>query len=377
MRPLRATVVGCGTAGAAAALLLARAGHEVHLFERFADPQPIGAGLLLQPTGLAVLARLGLRERVEAAGDRITRIVGRTTGGRGVLDLDYGDLRPGLAGVGIHRAELFGALWDALARQPGVTVHTGVEVTELDGLDADLVVVAAGARTPLRAALGIPHRARPYPWGALWCIAPDPRRAFSGALQQVYRDTRGLLGFLPTGGEVSLFWSVPAGTPPPDDLDAFAARLGALDPRAIDVLAHIRGPHDLLPATYLDVRMPRWHAGRTVLLGDAGHAMSPQLGQGANLALMDAAALADALADAPDVPTALGRYSDRRRAHLRYYARASRGLTPVFQSHLALLGPPRDLLMGPLGRVGFVRRPMLQTLVGVKTGVWRSMELPP
>jgi hypothetical protein len=52
-------------------------------------------------------------------------------------------------------------------------------------------------------------------------------------------------------------------------------------------------------------------------------------------------------------------------------------MTPVFQSRLALLAAPRDRLMGPLGRVNRVRRPMLQTLVGVKTGVWRSMELPP
>src|SRR3954452_9269002 len=221
MHPLRATVVGCGTAGAAAALLLARAGHEVEGLERCADPPPSGAGLLLQPTGLAVLERLGLRARVQAAGDRVTRIVGHTTGGRRVLDLDYGDLRPGLAGLGIHRAALFGALWDALVAQPGVTVRTGVEVDDLGAIDADLVVIAAGARTPLRAATGIEHRARPYPWGALWTIAPDPEGAFSGALHQIYRGTRGLLGFLPTGGAVSLFWSVPAGTPPPADLDTF------------------------------------------------------------------------------------------------------------------------------------------------------------
>ena len=73
--------------------------------------------------------------------------------------------------------------------------------------------------------------------------------------------------------------------------------------RATVVGCGTAGAADVLPATCLDVRMPRWHAGRTVLLGDGGQ--------------------------------------------------------------------------GPLGRVGFVRRPMLQTLVGVNTGVWRSMEVPP
>ncbi|MBP6841448.1 MAG: NAD(P)-binding protein, partial [Kofleriaceae bacterium] len=52
-------VVGAGTAGAAVAVLLARAGHVVTLFERVARPGPVGAGITLQPTGQAVLAELG------------------------------------------------------------------------------------------------------------------------------------------------------------------------------------------------------------------------------------------------------------------------------------------------------------------------------
>ena len=100
----------------AAALFLSRAGHRVHLFERFAAPRPLGSGLLLQPTGLAVLAELGLRARIEAAGARIERLVGRVVpSGRTILDVAYADLGPGLAGIGIHRANLFEALHAAVA----------------------------------------------------------------------------------------------------------------------------------------------------------------------------------------------------------------------------------------------------------------------
>ena len=60
-------VVGCGVAGQAASILLADAGHEVTIFERFAEPRPIGAGLLLQPTGLAVLRALGLADEAVAS----------------------------------------------------------------------------------------------------------------------------------------------------------------------------------------------------------------------------------------------------------------------------------------------------------------------
>ena len=64
-------VVGCGVAGQAAAILLADAGHAVTIFERFAEPRPIGAGLLLQPTGLAVLRELGLADEALAQGARV------------------------------------------------------------------------------------------------------------------------------------------------------------------------------------------------------------------------------------------------------------------------------------------------------------------
>jgi len=65
---LQIGVVGCGVTGQAAATFLAEAGHDVTVFERFAEPRPLGAGLLLQPTGLAVLAALGLADQALAQG---------------------------------------------------------------------------------------------------------------------------------------------------------------------------------------------------------------------------------------------------------------------------------------------------------------------
>ena len=83
-------VAGCGPAGLAAALLLARDGHKVRLFERFDAPRPIGSGLLLQPTGQAVLRRLGLEDRLLAAGARVERLFGRAMpSGRVVLNVRY------------------------------------------------------------------------------------------------------------------------------------------------------------------------------------------------------------------------------------------------------------------------------------------------
>lgn len=380
---MRWGIVGGGTAGPAAALLLARAGHEVVLYERVEDPQPVGAGILLQPTGLAVLRRLGLLQRVLARGERIDRLSGHTASGRMVLDLGYSDLRPDLHGLGIHRGALFAALWEAVLAEPRVRVLTGhtiigrtesPEGVRLNGeaVDApftsepfDRVVIAAGARSPLR-----PPGARvtPYPWGALWFVAKE--NPVPGVLAQRYRDTRHMVGILPSGeGTVSVFWSLRA-----DALDAWRAagldawkrEVAALMPEVpIDA---VRSEEDVIFAPYFDVVSPTWHEGRTAWLGDAGHAMSPQLGQGANLALQDAAALVDA----PD----LAAYSRARNDQVRFYSFASRVLTPFFQSSFPILAPARDLVAGPLHAWGWYRRQMVATLVGVKTGFFQEMPIP-
>jgi 2-polyprenyl-6-methoxyphenol hydroxylase-like FAD-dependent oxidoreductase len=370
---VKVAIVGCGTAGPAAALFLHRAGHEVVVFERVPDPSPVGAGLLLQPSGMAVLERLGLLDRVLAGGSRVERLHGVTASGRPVLDLAYADYRPGLFGLGVRRGVLFSALFDAV-REAGVELRLGEEaVAPPPGFD--LVIAADGARSLLRAGAAPVRRAKRYPWGALWSIGHDPSGAFDGVLAQVYRGTREMVGFLPSGGgRVSMFWSIHE-----SDVDGWRrrgladwkAQVLRLAPRAKPLLEQIDDPEQLLYAAYHDVVLRSPFAGRVVFLGDAGHAMSPQLGQGANLALLDADVLASCIAGEPSLPRALAAFAAARRSQLRYYAWASRLLTPVFQSRLGFLGPPRDALLHPLARIPYARRQFLASLAGDKRGFLR------
>jgi 2-polyprenyl-6-methoxyphenol hydroxylase-like FAD-dependent oxidoreductase len=112
-------------------------------------------------------------------------------------------------------------------------------------------------------------------------------------------------------------------------------------------------------------------AGRVALLGDAAHATTPHLGQGANLALLDAECLAQSIAQAATVPAALDRYQRERRAQNRYYVELSRWLSPFFQSDRDSLGPVRDLGLPLLARLPPVRRTMERSLAGMKGG-WVS-----
>ena len=387
-------VVGCGTAGAAAAILLARAGHDVTVLERVPAPRPVGAGILVQPTGQAALARLGLYEQVAARSARIDRLWLRAPGGRTLVDLHYAACDPGWFGLGVHRGVLFEALYRAACAEPRVRVCAGRDIRALrrDGarhlaLDAagdahgpfDLVVIADGATSGLRAAAGAVRRDAPYPWGALWFIAEDRDRVYRGELYQIASRARRLYGVLPTGlgpgdGEtpvVSLFWSLAA-----RELDAWRsgglaawkAEVSALDPRIGFALDRIDSPDQLVFARYRDVQMRRWHEPGVVFVGDAAHAASPQLGQGANLALLDALVLADCVAAAPSLAAALDDYARNRRRHLRYYQRMTRWLTPLFQSDSRVLGWLRDWTFPLANAIGPLRRHMIRTMAGVALG---------
>ncbi|MES1178418.1 MAG: NAD(P)/FAD-dependent oxidoreductase [Myxococcales bacterium] len=405
MRILNIGIVGCGFAGAATAALLGRAGHRVTVYEEFDEPAAVGAGIILQPTGLSVLAELGVLGRVLERGSRLEALQCVTPRGRPIFQLDYADLAPGLFGLGMHRGALFQILHEA-AVQAGAKLRRSTSVARIverpgraEVLDAtgeiigehDLVVIANGARSDLRRQSGLLVRDQPYPFGALWFVARDPERLYRQRLRQISDGTRYMLGLLPTGlgpsggvtdeHRVSLFWSIRM-----DRVDAFRreglaawkAHILRFEPDAAFVLDQIEHVEQVLSAGYHDVVMSHWHTRRQVFVGDAAHAMSPQLGQGTNLALLDARTLCAALLESVPLSVALERYTRRRRDHLDFYQFASRWLTPLFQSDLQAFGPVRNLAMNFACALPFLRSEMLRTMSGIKRGIVRpSLELAP
>lgn len=149
------------------------------------------------------------------------------------------------------------------------------------------------------------------------------------------------------------------------------------EPDAAFVLEQIESEEQVLSASYHDVVMWPWHTQRRVFIGDAAHAMSPQLGQGTNLALLDASALCAALLEDVPLAVALERYSRVRQQHIDYYQFASRWLTPLFQSDLQPLGPLRNALMRLACQLPLMREEMLRTMAGIKRGIVSpSLSLP-
>jgi 2-polyprenyl-6-methoxyphenol hydroxylase-like FAD-dependent oxidoreductase len=383
---MRVGIVGCGVAGQALAIMLADAGHEVAIFERFAEPRPVGAGLLLQPTGLAVLRALGLADAAVAQGARIAGLEGRTHRGRSVLDLHYADLHPKAFGLGIHRSALFELLHGRLLRSSAKLI-TDTEIVDVargtladrQGVrhgPFDLVIVADGAHSALRMRLMPNARAPLYPWGCIWTTVPDlAGLGAAGLLRQRVRGTTEMMGLLPVGqGQMTLFWSLPVEALAPGksiDLLAWRGAASALWPEAAAIVDRAAQADGFTRATYRHVALPRWNDGPVLFIGDAAHGTSPQLGQGANLGLLDAHALAQSLVESSSLDAALALFARRRSSTVRFYRQASHLLTPFFQSRLAPLGWLRDAFMGLACHMPGVRPLMGSTLAGTRRG-WLS-----
>jgi 2-polyprenyl-6-methoxyphenol hydroxylase-like FAD-dependent oxidoreductase len=383
-RRYRVAVVGFGIAGAATATLLARSGHSVTLLERATTVGPIGAGLLLQPSGQAVLRRIGVLDEIVSHAAPILELHAVRKDGPTLIRMPYSAFEPDARAYGVHRGVLFTALRRAV-EATDTTIRLGCEVVGLNvrddraylrpGLGDDLgpfdfVIAADGSRSTVRRLSGLRAFVMPYDHGALWATAPCS--AVRDKLYQVVRGTRYLLGVLPIGdGRCSLYWGVPErelNTVRHRGLAALKAELIAFCPEVEDLLTHITSTDQLVYTTYRHVWMPRWFTRHVLVLGDAAHAMSPHLGQGGSIALLDAWTLAECLNTSVDRFSAFRAYRRRRAAHVRYYSSVTFLLSPFFQGDSFWKAKWRNLTLPLMPRLPWVRGQMAMTMAGLKCG---------
>lgn len=366
MKQRTIAIAGCGVAGLACATLLRRQGANVVLFDKLEKPQPLGSGIILQPVGLCVLDEIGVGDAIRALGAPILRLFGRAEPhGNVVLDVRYAARgKDAPCGLGVHRGALFQVLYDA-ALEAGAEIESGRDVVAVrdgrlvfaDGVSAsfDLVIDALGMRSPLSG--GAP---KPLPFGALWASLDWAGSFDETALEQRYRQARKMVGVLPIGrlkdasqNQAAFFWSLKHSDRArwqEASIDAWKDEVRALWPETEPLLAQIARHEDLVFATYAHRTIADPVSRECVHVGDSWHCASPQLGQGANMALLDALALTRALEAQSNLDVALGEYARMRALHIKLYQLASWMFTPAYQSDSDAFAFLRDWIMSPLSR---------------------------
>ncbi len=334
MQKYDAIVIGASTVGAAAALALARMGHEVALVDRkpprmLDDDAPLESRVVaISPGSRRLLEELGgwrdvRNQRIAVYHDM------QVMAGHGAVE--FSDIEHGLTALGwvVELAELDRALWHETGRQRRLTRHVPDEVAAIEPGSGDVAITlsdgreitaavligADGANSRVRLAAGIDRREHHYNQRAL-VTHLDTEKVNPGIAWQRFT-SHGPLALLPLPrGRSSLVWSVAE--------DRAQRLMAQQDSGFIESLnRHAKGsPFGPVEAISTRHSLPlvrrqskRLSAGRMALAGDAARSVHPLAGQGLNLGLGDIAALIQALAgwkSEKDPATRLDRYSRRR-----------------------------------------------------------------
>ena len=371
LEALHVIVVGGATAGASAALLFARAGARITLLERVADPKAVGAGIGIAENGLAVLESIGLGPAIAAVGSPVPtpRIV---DGGDRVLFAPPG---PAPRILMLRRSDLQQVLLDAVAAEPrierrfgaeviGSDRHGGIEARTDDGvlrLSGDLVIGADGVHSRVRAAGDFGAKVSPPGIRYVRALVDS-----GGARGEEAWTEAGLFGSFAVPGGTYFFASVGGRdvrkAVEARDLDAFRSAWARAYPPSEQLLEGIERWDELLFNPVIRVECRRWFDGRQVLVGDAAHAMAPNLGQGANSALVDVAVLLDEVRRADDMKTALTCYQRRRQRAVARVAQTSARLGAVAEITNPLGRWLRDRVLMPALSLTGRTAPMDQVL---------------
>ncbi|WJR79216.1 NAD(P)/FAD-dependent oxidoreductase [Bradyrhizobium sp. NP1] len=366
-----AEIVGAGLAGLTAAAALCARGWTVRVHERAAEMRAVGSGLSIFENGLRVLKAIGAEEDAIRQARRGLERETRDAQGRTTSNVRYATRM-----YEVTREQVLAALANA-AERAGAEIVTSSEVVSVDKrgaitlatgatIKADLVIAADGVHSRMRDRLGVPCHRKWLADGAIRIMIPrTPAEVASpdGAKNiEYWSGHRRVL--VAACSETELYVALTtldrdyAAKSIPIDKGLWKASFPCLE----GLIDRLDG--DARWDRFQVVKLPHWSRGRVAILGDAAHAMAPNLGQGGACAMMNALGLAVALDEESNVPDALNLWERRERPLTDHTQRLS-----TFYSALTTWpGLARSAAFALIARSSWLRAQYLRTALCTPTG---------
>jgi 2-polyprenyl-6-methoxyphenol hydroxylase-like FAD-dependent oxidoreductase len=360
------SIIGAGIGGLTTAQALLQLGHTATVYEAAQTLREVGAGVVLGANAMQALHRLGLHDAVRAKGYPVTSLALRGRRGQVLNETDTTPFtqRLGFENLAIHRVALQRVL---LAALPAGTVQLGKALTHFaaypgsvtahfaDGSSAtaDALLASDGIRSRVRRQL-LPDSQPRYAGYTCWRAVIDGSSLNlpAGKSSEIWGGRAGRFGYVPLA-DGQLYWFACINSAQPDNpkFRAFTvadlSRHFAALPAPVGPILALTCDEQLLWNDILDLKpLARFAFGRVLLLGDAAHATTPNMGQGAGQAVEDALALATCLAAQPSNPKAAFQdFEARRRPRTTRIVEQSWQLGRLGQLEHPLLTGLRDAVL--------------------------------
>lgn len=323
-------VIGGGIGGLCTALMLQKNGFRTELYESASSIKAIGAGLGVGSNALHALYQAGVGKQLEEKGNRLDSMMFLNQSGKILNQMDLTRLADEfkLSSYTIHRADLHNILFQSIKPE---TIHLKKKCVDFkqdgekvivafeDGtkVQADIVIAADGIHSMFRTRLVMNSQAR-YAGYICW------RGVVSSVVPQIHSHTayelwgrEGRFGIVPLKGN-RIYWFACVNT---ESRNSVYQSFGINDvantflqfPKHVKKLIELTREEDLLQHDMLDIKpLKKFTFGRVVLLGDAAHATTPNMGQGAGQAMEDAIVLTRSLKKAQSIEEAFRQYERER-----------------------------------------------------------------
>ena len=343
LQKLNVAVIGAGYAGAAAGKALSLLGCNVAIYEQARQIREVGAGIGLRPSTMDRFRQWGILDAITKVSSPSDYFKALTATGDPIMQEPWPEIDTyGITTHLIHRGDFIDALLGVLPSDMVRLGHTAetvddsgdhavVTFTNGSQISADLVIGADGIKSVVREQLFSDTQPvfageRAYRTviavdDAYGMVTDDDFRMFIGRGTKVY--------MLPLRHRDQVSFDITALSPddtwaPTVTREEILATVTGFDERIVEIARHLDVDHLNVRAAYDIDPIDRWHSDHVVLVGDAAHAMLHHQGQGANSAIMDVGALADALGEADSVKDALVHYQRTRKPATDELQRISR-----------------------------------------------------